>query len=148
MLQWLSLMRRSSLSTIFIDFEGAELISRMRTAPSSSLVNGTAWSTDQFIKVQPVWLLFPTLLWLGITIILIATILRTERHDTPVWKASQLATVQCLEPYAIPGSLHQIKHNSKDKYLRLEQVEASWQLRAVSVSSSQKHTSYSTASTA
>jgi hypothetical protein len=66
-----------------------------RTANTSTTFAGTAFKSEQTIQVNFYWLIFPSVLYLMITVFFAVTIARTK--NLPPWKSSAVALLWCKE---------------------------------------------------
>ncbi|KAH7091082.1 hypothetical protein FB567DRAFT_264387 [Paraphoma chrysanthemicola] len=56
-------------------------------------VEGIAWRSERFVRVQWAWITLPAVSLAGSLILICATILKSRRNHAPVWKSSSLATL-------------------------------------------------------
>ena len=66
-----------------------------RTANTSTTFAGTAFTSEQTIQVNFYWLIFPSVLYLMITVSFAVTVARTK--NMPPWKSSAVALLWCKE---------------------------------------------------
>jgi hypothetical protein len=66
-----------------------------RTANTSTTFAGTAFKSEQTIQVNFYWLIFPSVLYLMITVFFAVTVSQTK--GLPPWKSSALALLWCKE---------------------------------------------------
>ncbi|KAH7117632.1 hypothetical protein B0J11DRAFT_570868 [Dendryphion nanum] len=68
----------------------------MRTSNSSDFVIGIAFEDLQFFQFEPAWLAMPAFMYITVTVLLIATIRKTNKTGTPVWKHTALGLLRGL----------------------------------------------------
>lgn len=75
------------------DFMGIadSMTDRIRMGPNTTAFNGTVWSTDTYIKVNWLWLIYPLTLVLAGLLFLGSTVLFSTRNEGLAWKSSTLA---------------------------------------------------------
>ena len=89
-------------------------------------INGTGYGDIPYTEVDFVWLIYPIVIYLGLTIFLFATIFRTI--DTPPWKASPTAFLRCMDPDNDLSTAEIIKDYEKKRFVRLEETGKTWHL--------------------
>lgn len=98
----------------------------MRTASSSTIVNGTAWESKPSYKLQPAWLAFPAVLYVAITGLLILTIAENRRSNAPVWKNSVLGLLRALDGDETGRAKSTMEKKARETTLQLNEVENVW----------------------
>ncbi|PSN64329.1 hypothetical protein BS50DRAFT_498919 [Corynespora cassiicola Philippines] len=99
---------------------------RLRTN-DTEMVNGTAWTNENFVQIRWPWVTLPATLLLSTLVFVCATILETRRQNAEVYKSSALATL-----------LHGITEDVRERYhpaASLSEVEAMSQKLDVKLSS-------------
>jgi hypothetical protein len=104
------------------------IMNRLRTRQNGTQVLGTALESQQFFRIEFLWLIMPIALWALCTVLLAATILQSSFGTCPTWKSSPLALLHCQEPNGQSGSAHDVEKQHKNDYGQLEQTENKWRL--------------------
>jgi hypothetical protein len=65
----------------------------VRSAKSREMIKGTAFTQQKYLRVRWEWLAFPTTLLVLTLIFLVATIFKTSRTETGVWKTSAMPSL-------------------------------------------------------
>jgi hypothetical protein len=82
------------------------------------LIEGTAWSSERFVKIRWAWIALPAVLLAGSLVLIFATIVQGKNTKAPVWKSSSLATL-----------LHGLSEETRN---RIDPDSSSSQVEAVS----------------
>lgn len=104
-----------------------------RTASSAEQVNGTAWTTERIIEVDPLWLAMPGSLWFITTVFLFTTIWLSRKNDAPIWKSSTLAVLKRMDSSNV-STLKDMQKDGERKTVRLFSGGEGWQLREAGIS--------------
>ncbi|KAH7094363.1 hypothetical protein FB567DRAFT_556016 [Paraphoma chrysanthemicola] len=112
------------------------LSNSMRTQTSDgvlplSVVQGTAWTSEQYISVDFRWMSLPCGIYLIITSFLLATIWKSRRQDIPLWKSSPLVLLQAADQHNGLQSLRSVDKNAKKHDVQLKYTGENWYLRDV-----------------
>lgn len=65
----------------------------VRSAKSREVIKGTASAQQKYLRIRWEWLVFPSTLLVLTLVFLVATILKTSRTETGVWKTSAMPSL-------------------------------------------------------
>ena len=83
-------------------------------------VSGTAWSKAPYITVNFIWLTYPAIVFLMVTMFLFATTMQSR--NTPLWKSSALALLYSRDADEGVRSASERENISKRTSSRLERT--------------------------
>lgn len=72
---------------------GDSMTNYIRSTQHSTVIDGTVWKMETFVRVRWLWLIYPCALVLLGSILLAITIAMSIERRRPIWKSSILATV-------------------------------------------------------
>ena len=91
---------------------------------------GEAFVTVQYIAVNPLFLLHPAYLIIGITLVLVGTILRARESTIPVWKFSPLPILRSQDPDHAHQSMLEVREHAEQTLVQLCSEGEKYHLRA------------------
>lgn len=109
------------------------------SASDIGIVEGRAWSTETYVKVQYPWLALPLLLIVGAGGFLLVTVVVNWRKEGLVWKNDSLALLfhgiegMGSERDRVGEGLSGMDEIAKRMMVRLGRVEGEWKLVGVGV---------------
>jgi hypothetical protein len=96
-----------------------------------AIVRGTEWTNEQYFFVDFKWLALPAAIWLGITVFISATMVKSRDAETPLWKSSSLALYHVADRNNGMQSLGHLERDSSKMQMQLQYNGESWYLQDV-----------------
>ncbi|KAF2027809.1 hypothetical protein EK21DRAFT_102269 [Setomelanomma holmii] len=95
-------------------------------------LNGTAWSSEQYIAVELNWLLYPCIISSAITVFVFATVVKSRDEKMPLWKSSPLVLLHAAEQQNTTTTLKGAEKDAKKQQIQLQYNGEHWYLEDVS----------------
>ena len=99
-----------------------------RNTAGTGLTPGVVYISEQYIKVEFGWFVFPLVLSVLITLLVATTIIRTSFSDVPAWKSSTLPLLECMDPTSNLGSRGDVKLRARTENIQLMANAGTWYL--------------------
>jgi len=101
------------------------------TTYPDAIVTGTEWVNEQYFFVNFKWLALPAAIWLGITVFILSTMIKSRDAETPLWKSSSLALYHVADRNNGMQSLGHLDKESRKMQMQLQYNGESWYLQDV-----------------
>lgn len=92
-------------------------------------MEGSVWKTEQYIKVQFLWLLPLIVQCASTALLLILTIARSRSKTVPLWKSSALVLLHCMDHNNGMQALSAVEKNAESTVLELIFGSNRWYLK-------------------